>query len=164
MPVKHFPSIGKPILSEIQKCSRTRILDVPNMFQEPGQRNWQQVCLLFIQDKHTPLTPKSKKDLPCSSAQHQVCFWSAAKAWESLDKMYVQTWISLSKSASSWTINHPWCKRDGLAEIKIWGLVCHGAAWEPFSPLESQYCSPEVGTNTPLSSLIFLYLIKAACL
>lgn len=31
------------------------------------KENWQQVCLLFIQDKCTPLTPRSNKDLPCSS-------------------------------------------------------------------------------------------------
>lgn len=141
-------------------CTKHVWLPLKNLVKETGSRS------VFCSSKtNTLLSLQSlKKICHAVRALHQVCFWSTAKARESLDKMYVQTWISLSKSASSWTINHPWCKRDGLAEIKIWGLVCHGAAWEPFSPLESQYCSPEVGTNTPLSSLIFLYLIKAACL
>lgn len=69
MPVKHFPNIGKPILSEIQECSRTRILDAPNMFG-CCSRTWLKKLTAGLSFVHPRQTRSSQTTVQKRSAMH----------------------------------------------------------------------------------------------
>lgn len=77
MPVKHFPSIGKPILSEIQECSRTRILGAPNMFG-CCSRTWSKKLAAGLSFVHPRQTHSSHSKVQKGSAvQFRLCTKSA---------------------------------------------------------------------------------------
>lgn len=166
------------ILSEMQECSLTSNLDVPNPFgccSSTSQRSWQQVCLQFIQDKHTPITPKSKDELLWSSGPslHHVCASgpqhqhplanSGCSCKHGLDLYY-------NFSVNNWDVVRYDLHLKGQLKVSVAWQVSGGQCAivllaNNFLHL-NQNSVPRRWAPTPLSPLLFVFLCltKAACL
>lgn len=85
MPVKHVPSIGKPILSEIQERSCTRILDAPNMFG-CRSRTWSKKLAAGLSFVHPRQTHSSHSKVQKRSAmQFGLCTKSGFSPQQKLE-------------------------------------------------------------------------------